>query len=923
MFTDPHWLLLILPALWVMFRIRMPARKILLLRLIILILVLSALAGAQLKLPGRDGMILVVADRSLSMPANSDERVKETLELLKRQMPPNARLGLVSFGARAKVEMSPARSSFSGFASEIDNEASNLADAIDKALSLIPTETSGRVILLSDGQWTGDDPRQTAFKASRRGIPIDYRLVGRNSFKDLAITRFELPGLLNPGESFVITAEVFSPIEQQVAFELKCGDITVSSFQRKLFVGRNSIVFRHVAPESSVVKYRLAVKSSDTDPVPENNVAVAIAEIEGKKPVLLLSETQSPFLLNILNKIGQKAILMQPKEVSWNIEFLAGFSAVIIDNVSANSVTSHGMRVLAAWSEYFGGGLLMTGGKNSYGTGGYYQSPLEPVMPVSLMLRSEHRKLSLALVIVLDRSGSMAAPVRGDRTKMDLANIAAASSLDLLSPMDEFGLLAVDTKAHVVVPLQELKDKEMWRNKVLRVESMGGGIYVFEGLSKAAMMLGNAKSKTRHIILFADAQDSEQPGRYWELLEKVTNAGMTVSVIGLGTEQDVDANLLRKIAKHGKGRIFFTREPEELPRLFSQDTFVAARSTFIDEPTGINTSSLMSNFFDAELQFSETVGGYNLTYLKPGAATLVQTSDENNAPLLATWQNGLGRVACYMGTTAGETALPFIGQKAAADLFAGLCSWVTADKRQFIDNMPVTQQLVKGRWQATLHLDPEREREMFKENPEITVLRSSGGKAPDRIRLKMNWETADTLSASLQLSGNDAIVALIDAGENRKLKLYPVCLPYSQEFSLLDANEGSDKLKEIAMISNGRELINLNGVWENMPDTVQYQSIAELLLFIALVLFVLEVAERRTAVLTILYERLVRMIQRKPTEKQTLQAVMSSAEKGVKLVSRLDEPEKEFEKSIVEPEEEGFSQALRKAKTKADKRTQK
>jgi hypothetical protein len=331
----------------------------------------------------------------------------------------------------------------------------------------------------------------------------------------------------------------------------------------------------------------------------------------------------------------------------------------------------------------------------------------------------------------------------------------------------------------------------------------------------------------------------------------------------------------------------------------------------------------MSNFFDAELQFSETVGGYNLTYLKPGAATLVQTSDENNAPLLATWQNGLGRVACYMGTTAGETALPFIGQKAAADLFAGLCSWVTADKRQFIDNMPVTQQLVKGRWQATLHLDPEREREMFKENPEITVLRSSGGKAPDRIRLKMNWETADTLSASLQLSGNDAIVALIDAGENRKLKLYPVCLPYSQEFSLLDANEGSDKLKEIAMISNGRELINLNGVWENMPDTVQYQSIAELLLFIALVLFVLEVAERRTAVLTILYERLVRMIQRKPTEKQTLQAVMSSAEKGVKLVSRLDEPEKEVEKSIVEPEEEGFSQALRKAKTKADKRTQK
>ena len=264
--------------------------------------------------------------------------------------------------------------------------------------------------------------------------------------------------------------------------------------------------------------------------------------------------------------------------------------------VSANVITSHGMRVLEAWVKHLGGGLLMLGGKSSYGPGGYYQSPLEAALPVSLELRNEHRKLALALVVVLDRSGSMAAPAGGDRTKMDLANIAAAGTLDMLSPLDEFAVLAVDTKAHTIVNLESHKDKDYIRDKILRIESTGGGIYVGEGLTTAAKMLTEAKAKTRHIILFADAADAEQPGRYWELLEKCKKAGITCSVIGLGRTSDSDANLLRKIAKAGDGRIFFTRDPAELPRLFSQDTFVAAKSSFIEEITTVSSANSISLF---------------------------------------------------------------------------------------------------------------------------------------------------------------------------------------------------------------------------------------------------------------------------------------------------------------------------------------
>src|SRR4029434_9317172 len=100
----------------------------------------------------------------------------------------------------------------------------------------------------------------------------------------------------------------------------------------------------------------------------------------------------------------------------------------------------------------------------------------------------------------------------------------------------------------------------------LKIDSGGGGIFIFEALSTSAEMLLKAKAGTRHIILFADAADSEEPGKYRELLAQCQEEGITVSVIGLVKPTDVDADLLRDIVKRGNGQIFFTESAEELPR---------------------------------------------------------------------------------------------------------------------------------------------------------------------------------------------------------------------------------------------------------------------------------------------------------------------------------------------------------------------
>ena len=127
-------------------------------------------------------------------------------------------------------------------------------------------------------------------------------------------------------------------------------------------------------------------------------------------------------------------------------------------------------------------------------------------------LRQEHRKLSLAIVVALDRSGSMTAPVGGGRTKMDLANLGTAEVVDLLGPMDELGVIAVDSAPHQIVALGRVDNKAAIRRRVLSIDSMGGGIYIYEALAAAAGMLADATPQTRHIILFADARDSVEEG---------------------------------------------------------------------------------------------------------------------------------------------------------------------------------------------------------------------------------------------------------------------------------------------------------------------------------------------------------------------------------------------------------------------------
>src|ERR1019366_8807505 len=130
---------------------------------------------------------IVVADRSESMPQNSDAAEKELIGLLHKSMGPRDQLGVVAFGRDAVVEQSPQRSEFGGFTVQVGADHSSLNDAIESALALISPDGGGRILVLSDGKWTGKDPTAAAARAAGRGVAVDYRLLTRSQVSDVAI----------------------------------------------------------------------------------------------------------------------------------------------------------------------------------------------------------------------------------------------------------------------------------------------------------------------------------------------------------------------------------------------------------------------------------------------------------------------------------------------------------------------------------------------------------------------------------------------------------------------------------------------------------------------------------------------------------------------------------------------------------------
>ncbi len=874
-FQQPIWFLLLIPIACSLYFWRIPSKVLSALRIVALLLIILAMAVPMVQLPTRSGTIVVVADRSRSMPTDAKERQRHSINLLQQHVGKEDRLGVVSFGARSFPDRIPSgvgAGEFSDFLFDVQPDASNLNDAMENALSLIPVGDKGRLLVLSDGRWTGENPAQMISRLVQRGIAVDYRIMERPVVGDVAVVSVDAPERVLPDEVFKVVGWISVPVSQEIEYELRDNDRIAASGKRVMNAGTNRLEFLLKAAVPGAMTCEIKVWGADKDPVPENNTARKLVGVEGDKPLLLIAPRSesggapSSRLAEVLRAAAIETEVTDGIGVRWSLPFLSRYSGIVLENAPSSQIGPQGMELIAQWVKETGSGLMFTGGKNSYALGGYYQSPLDEIMPVSMELRKEHRKLAVAVAILMDCSGSMGMMVDGGRCKMDLANMGSAEVLKILTPMDEVAVFTCDTGVQTIVPLKANTNPEGDRARILSTGPGGGGIFVYTGLLATTKALAGAKAQTKHVILFTDADDTEEPGDYIRLLTACKKAGMTCSVIALGTEAGYTADLCKEIAKVGGGNIYFTEQANDLPRLFALDTFTISRSTFLEDPTPFHFTGGMTTLTGMPFKDPPKLGGYNLCYIKPGAMPGAVTDDEYKAPIVSSWQAGLGRVLCYTGQVDG----PFTGGMAKWDqynsMLASFGRWTAGRAEVLPNNMMLTQKIDDGSCQIRLHLDPEQDNS-FEAMPMVTILKQTPGIGLETETRPLRWLEPELLGTNVVLTGNETIQATVKMTYDGVVKPYqlpPVCLPYSPEFRPSGSGKGAETLRHLAATTDGVERTELPGMWSDIPKVPRYFDLSSWLLYAAIFCLVGEIFQRRTGWISAWGKRLAAKVRKLP-----------------------------------------------------------
>jgi hypothetical protein len=116
--------------------------------------------------------------------------------------------------------------------------------------------------------------------------------------------------------------------------------------------------------------------------------------------------------------------------------------------------------------------------------------------------------------------------------------------------------------------------------------------------------------------------------------------------------------------------------------------------------------------------------------------------------------------------------------------------------------------------------------------------------------LALQWKNADLLQAAIPISGRETVLNTVEIPGQEAVTLPPVCLAYSPEFAPDQPGRGLATLAQISRTSNGAERIEIPRIWSELASRPRYIEIAPWLMVLAVLLFLLEIFERRTGWLT-------------------------------------------------------------------------
>ena len=658
-------------------------RTTFLLRCAALLCAILALAHLQRTHKEQRLAVAFLLDTSDSIAPSENEAAVNMINAAIHKLKPNDQFGVISFAEESSVliGMGPANQqpllSSALKESAIDRDATDILSALKRALELLPENYHRRIVLFTDGAHNFGSAFVTDFLPLFSASDVEIMTVPLSAVKDaIRIQELQMPHQVSKGQPFSIQAIVESDGSiPKVTATLYHNGVPNPNIEFPLQKGRNILTLpTQQVSENHPHIYQLTLNVSDE--ILENNQAYGVVQIQDKPHVLYVESSleYADTLKNVLEESGFVVNVISAAEIPTELVTLQHNDILILSNISVDTLSPKQMGIIETYVHDLGHGLVVIGGDRAFGPGGWTGTKLERTLPVEMTPRE--RKDSVALVFVIDTSGSMA-NYAGTQKKIDLAIEAIRAGIRNLDPADQAAVIGFDVKLRDISSLTP--DHDALIDTVGRLKPTGGTTAMGNAIETAGKMLKTSDAKRKHIILLSDGNSAGEPSAFIQAAEDGANVGIVTSTIAIGDAAQED--LLKDIAAAGNGQSKYVQNIQELPSVLV-DTVRETQNYIVQE----RFQSIIVNPTPPILEGIDPLPplyGYVATAEKITAQVFIKSHKDE--PILAGWHYGLGKSVAWTSDVKPAWSKDWISWENFGKFWGQVANWVSPSEGADVD----------------------------------------------------------------------------------------------------------------------------------------------------------------------------------------------------------------------------------------------
>lgn len=773
-----------------------------------------ALAMARPSWVTRDDKVatVVVVDVSDSVSDAQLAAARDYLAKLEAARGEGDSFQVVSFAEKPRVVRKGADGAWPVARHDGEGAGTDIQAAMQLAYGLYPPDHLPRMVIVSDGNQTGGDLLTESYRALEMGVKVSWENFPDDQVKEIRVVGLSVPDEVKEGQPFEVTAEVWSTHADTATLVLKreASLDPPDTKEVQLQEGVNRIKFKTEVKHDKSATFRVRLAKYGADTEQHNNAAVISTPVKGMPHVLyveggvLRDPGSAGYMEKALEHEDIDVEVRGPRGVPSSAEELRKYDMVLISDVPAHFLNPGQMAALDRYVRD-GGGLVMAGGEDSFGSGGYQGSRIEQIMPVRFDSETTREQPDIALMLVIDKSGSMQGP------KLEAAKESARVTAEVLSPNDVLGVVAFDSEAVTYVKPQRASNRMRISAEISRLQA-GGGTNIYPGLREAFEHLQGINAKVKHVIVLSDGEAPYEG--ISDLVGDMRASRITVSCVGVS---GADRNLLSMIADAGDGRLYMTDDIGALPRIFMKETTEAQKSQLIEDLIRVRVAKRVEVIEGTGVESAPALHGYVTTKPKP-TAEVVLISDLGE-PILARWRHGAGWSVAWTSDVKNRWAVDWIRWANYPKFWGQMVR--TTMRRTMWKSYDLYASVDDGRARVVVDAIDPNDKFVNELDTELQVIDPKTNQPT--MTLPMEQTAAGRYVADFRISAYGSF--LLKAVHKRDGKQVAetqgaVSLPYPLEY--LKTTPDPEPLRHAALVTGGKDEPEPAAVWNPDAQSIAY-----------------------------------------------------------------------------------------------------